>query len=99
MTNNDAIKALEIHANRGSCADCPYSKMEMGLCQIKMFRDVLDTINRKDVMIGKLQNEIEKAKSEAIKEFAERLCEGRVYNDPVVIAAKCLLKEMTEEKP
>ena len=38
-----------------------------------------------------------KAKSEAIKEFAERLCEGRVSNDPVVIAAKCLLKEMIEE--
>lgn len=33
---------------------------------------------------------------DGIKEFTERLCEGRVSNDPVVIAAKCLLKEMTE---
>lgn len=35
--------------------------------------------------------------TEAITEFAERLCEGRVSNDPVVIAAKCLLKEMVGE--
>lgn len=34
--------------------------------------------------------------SAVINEFADRLCEGRVSNDPVVIAAKCLLKEMTE---
>lgn len=36
-------------------------------------------------------------KSEARKEFAERLCEDRVSNDPVVIAAKCLLKETVGE--
>lgn len=30
----------------------------------------------------------------AIKEFAERLCKGRVSNDPVVIAVKAELKEM-----
>ena len=36
-------------------------------------------------------------KSEARKEFAERLCEDRVSNDPVVIAAKCLLKEMVRD--
>ena len=38
----------------------------------------------------------EKIRHEAIKEFAERLCEGRVSNDPVVIAVKVELKEMTE---
>lgn len=36
--------------------------------------------------------------AEAIKEFAERLCNGRVSNDPVVIAVKVELKEMTEVK-
>ena len=36
-------------------------------------------------------------KSEAIKEFAEMLCDGRVSNDPVVIAVKTELK-MTEGK-
>ena len=37
---------------------------------------------------------IETAKAEAIKEFVERLCEGRVSNDPVVISARYLLKEI-----
>ena len=36
-------------------------------------------------------------KTEAIKELADRLCDGRVSNDPVVIAVKCTVKEMTEE--
>ena len=39
------------------------------------------------------------AKAEAYKEFADRLCEDRVANDPVVISAKCLLKELTNEQP
>lgn len=30
----------------------------------------------------------DRARAEAITEFAERLCEGRVSNDPVVIAVK-----------
>ncbi|MEE0980486.1 MAG: hypothetical protein U0K91_02285 [Acutalibacteraceae bacterium] len=40
------------------------------------------------------EEKIETAKAEAIKDFAERLCEGRVSNDPVVIAVKVELKEM-----
>lgn len=47
-----------------------------------------------------LMNEIIKSqdqiKSEAITEFAERLCEDRVSNDPVVIAVKTELKMMKE---
>lgn len=38
------------------------------------------------------------ASIEAIREFAERLCEGRVSNDPVVIAVKCELKEMVGDE-
>ena len=37
---------------------------------------------------------LQRARAEAVKEFAERLCEGRVSNDPVVIAVKYELKEM-----
>lgn len=40
--------------------------------------------------------ELKVAKTEAIISFAKRLCDGRVSNDPVVIAADALLKEMTE---
>ena len=39
----------------------------------------------------------ERGRVKGIKEFAERLCEGRVSNDPVVIAVKCELKEMVGE--
>ena len=37
---------------------------------------------------------IEKHRANAIKEFAERLCDDRISNDPVVIAVKAELKEM-----
>lgn len=48
-----------------------------------------------DEIIKKQAKKLKSAKSEAIKEFAERLCEDRVSNDPVVIAVKAELKEMT----
>ena len=35
-------------------------------------------------------------KSDTVKKFAEVLCEGRVSNDPVVIAVKVAEKEMSE---
>ena len=41
-----------------------------------------------------LQHQNLSCHSDAIKEFAERLCDDRVSNDPVVIAVKCELKEM-----
>ena len=41
---------------------------------------------------------VEKIKAEAIKDFAERLCEDRVPNDPVVIAVKTEMKFMIGEK-
>lgn len=39
-------------------------------------------------------SELEIAKIEAYKEFAERLCDGKVSNDKTVIEVKVLLKEM-----
>ena len=41
---------------------------------------------------------VEQIKTEAYKEFAERLCEGKVSNDKTVIEAKVLLKEMVGEE-
>ncbi|MBQ7334298.1 MAG: hypothetical protein IJW95_02385, partial [Clostridia bacterium] len=49
---------------------------------------------RKVIDIGRA---LKTAKAEATISFAKRLCDGRVSNDPVVIAADALLKEMTEE--
>lgn len=45
-----------------------------------------------------VEKTIESIKTEAYKEFADRLCEGRVSNDPVVIAVKVELSELTERK-
>lgn len=48
-------------------------------------------------VVTKIGDEVargEKIKAEAIKEYVEKLCEDRVPNDPIVIEAKCLLKEM-----
>lgn len=54
----------------------------------------LDKNNEKNIEIVKSNHKLQAVKSEAIKEFAEKLCEGRVSNDPVVIAVKCLLEEL-----
>ena len=44
-------------------------------------------------------NEFRKSiKSSVINEFAERLCDGRVSNDPVVISVKAELKEVVGEQ-
>ena len=58
-------------------------------------------------IVEEKQEEIERLKKDlytplkhyyirGVKEFTKRLCADRVSNDPVVIAAKCLEKEMTE---
>lgn len=57
------------------------------------FQDGLD--ENRDLFKKEIEPEI---RNEAIKKFAERLCKGRVENDPVVIAVKSELKEMTEAK-
>ena len=65
----------------------------------------LDLINRQKAEIERLEKHnteyarkhYQDGRAEAIKEFADRLCEGRVSNDPVVIAVNAELK-MTEEK-
>lgn len=81
MTDNEIIKELNLRIDSFS-------------------RETLDLINRQKAEIEKLENDFVNvtkiAKSEAVKEFAERLCNGRVSNDPVVIAVKVELTEMTE---
>ena len=111
MTDNDIIKALECCAN-ADCINCPKWSAEWysGMCA-DFLPMVFDLINRQkaeiemleehnNILIDRVDNlvyECDCAKQEAIKEFAERLGEGRLSNDPVVIAAKCLVKEMAED--
>lgn len=39
---------------------------------------------------------IDNARAEAVSEFADMVCEGRVSNDPVLIAVRCAEKEWKE---
>lgn len=77
MTDNEIIKALECckpKQNR-NCGDCP--AYDLGnFCAAELRENALDLINRqKKAEIEKLKS----AKSEAIKEFADRLKEKDGY--------------------
>ena len=101
VTDEEIIKALEL-CNEGeddACVLCPYAHTPN--CYNESGKDALDLINRQKTEVDDLREivfmdrseAIKLLKAEAIKEFAERLCEGRVSNDPVVIAVRCLLKD------
>lgn len=86
MTDNEIIKALEGCGNWESdktCDECPANTYGFG-CAHKMAKHSLDLINRQKAEIEKLKAEsqmadgyadalVERTKSEAIKEFTERL--------------------------
>ena len=105
MTDNDIIKALEC-CKDNYCKSCPrlYCGDEVVECRAVLMEITLDLINRQKAEIERLEKANERfakdfdsyyatVKSQAAKEFAERLCEGRLSNDPVVIAAKVELDE------
>ena len=111
MIDKEIIKALECCGNivDSTCKGCVYHETYNARCVVRLMRDALDLINRQKAEIESLKHrktelqirnqELQHEKSEAIKEFAEGLCDGRVSNDPVVIAVKVELermKEMTE---
>lgn len=92
------------------CDKCPIQRgtHQGKWCDTILLENALDLINRLKAENARLKQERDKehdncnhyarmcvkAKSEAYKEFAERLCADRVSNDPVVIAVKAELKEM-----
>lgn len=105
----EIIKALMCHFNEEldeepfRCVDCPLYNDASPSCTEALKSYVLDLINRQKSEIERYkryyyQHEYDKwekqIKTKAIKEFAERLCEGKVSNDKTVIEAKVLLKEM-----
>ena len=109
MTDNEIVKAIEKCASIGeSCEDCPF--YEYTDCDKRLKECFHDMLNRQKAEIERLQirnktlTEItknydwkfEKSKSEAIKEFAERLkkvgtkVEGRKGFEGVFIMANNL---------
>ena len=103
MTDEQIIKALECCAtdDGDDCFQCPYGNIVYkpgdGGCVNRCRKEALDLINRQK---AEVENEIKEIKSEAIKEFAEKLkkrfylCAGRCVVD--VYHIDNLVKEMTE---
>ena len=114
MTDNEIIKALECCCAKEncevvSCERCPLEKHYE--CTDIMFHETVDFINRQKAEILELQKRIinwradmdyrpDEIKSEAIKEFAEKLKNcfaiSGDYLDIINIIDN-LVKEMTEE--
>lgn len=116
-TDEEIVKALEC-CSRENCLDCPYrGKCHQGN---PMIRDALNFINRQQVKIEQWEEEankyqklwcitiddIETAKSEAYKEFAEKLKEeidirsthSNEQNKYVCFLIDNLVKEMVGEE-
>lgn len=66
MTDSEIVKALECCKNL-NCSACPKkANLFVTDCDVKLCEEAIDLINRQ-------QAELKKAKSEAVKEFAENL--------------------------
>lgn len=91
MTDAEVIKALECCANNGDCKECAINphKGNYGYCTSIAIKSALDLINRQKAEIERLSDHFrevtKKIKTEAIKEFAERL-ENKLANNTDISA-------------
>ena len=116
MNDSEIIKALECHTLPSGCNDCPYVDKSAGRCSTAMAKDAFDLIKRQQAEIDRLNIEIniETVKSEAVREFAEKL-KSRIRKDideqgmfplpytkkaydTVMIFINNVAKEMTEKE-
>ena len=88
MTYNDIVKALECCLGIGSCSGCPY--IEMDECAMQSTKDTIDLVYRQMAEIERLEYDMGLLKQEksvveanAVKGFAERLCEGGCLMTPL----------------
>lgn len=111
MTNFERIKAMSVEEMADLLRGiCPYTLCFISKSQkaeIERLKSANDKKFRQWDMLAEkskqhyadLYSEAKDIlKAEAYKEFAERLCEGKVSNDKTVIEAKVLLKEMVGER-
>lgn len=120
MTDEQIIRALEC-CKIGECDDCPFCNVKED-CEVELPEEALNLINRQKAEIERLNKAIKgreqlvntlnkcykQAKSEAIKEFANRLKNSNGFYDSiraignvdkmdcVVNCIDNLVKEMTE---
>ena len=112
MTDNEIKKALECCSEHDYLCPkgCPLDSEERDADCKALTKHALDLINRQQAEIERLKKrsilnglkvvnkERKQIKSEAIKEFAERLKENFQHIPLVVFRIDNLVKEMTEEK-
>lgn len=117
MSDSDIIKAFEWCTGGTSqpCRECPLENE--AFCKDKLEEGILDLINRQKTEIERLEVELKvmrgaansykmhhkSAKTEAVKEFAERLHEKlfavpTIYNSHFGRMVDNLVKEMTEDE-
>lgn len=119
MTDEQIIKAVGICRTPGTCRCCPYHELYTTWCVCALMKDVFDLINRQKAEIEVLEKglteyklrlkmsecTVDEIKSEAIKDFAERLkrkiwhsgwCNLERTITPEIITN--LVKEMMEEQ-
>lgn len=110
MTDNEIIKAMQcVIGNDVNCSECTYQKvLPFPSCRMMCAKNALDLINRQKSEIERylhsiklLENDVAIAKSEAIKEFAERLKKKKIQStlDNRICTMEMinnLVKEMTE---
>lgn len=114
MNDNDIVKALEHCVKLGSCAACPYwsccgelprdsfdliNRQKAEIERLEAYNANLEAANSH--ITNTLWDEVVKAKTEAIKEFAERLKQMRVNLCSIEMVAvgdiDAIVEEMTEE--
>ena len=103
---NEILRALECCGNGDFCNHCKYQDLKD--CHRRLAKDALDLINRQQAEIERLQRlgasatrKMINAKSEARKEFAERVIEKIGFNCSLADVYEHidnLLEEMENEK-
>lgn len=98
LTDEEIIKRLERCVKRGNRnynTDIVLDLINRQKAEIERLEKTYKADQR---LISALNKSYNLAKAEAYKEFAERLCEGKVSNDKTVIEAKVLLEEMVGDE-
>ena len=105
MTDEQIIKALECCAtSETKCDECPYYPDACLTDDYEniFLEDALDLIKRKNEEILKRKKQLMELKSEAIKEFAERLKEKALIDSGYEVlqlgTIDNLVEEITEEE-
>lgn len=111
ITDYEIIKALKC-CSKIHCRGCVFWEMRSAQCISELLSNTLDLINRQKAAIKRykcviklLESDVATAKSEAIKEFAERLKKERIKPefpwDSFFVTEEAidnLVKEMTEDE-